>query len=264
MKSAGHALRWAAKEQRCGFSTRTKAFTLVELLVVLAVIALLAALVFSGTNAGLRSVRSAKSVANMKQLAGAYINCAADNNGQFPSYRVPGKGLQPTWDLQCFPYLGINDPDAYAAHPTAPVVKPSLDLDIFLCPLDTRKSDKAAGFYPRSYSVTYATVAHSGYTGGIPRTDGTGIRLVQIPKPASYVLLARVHRPWERAENVVGAFSRHTYSGLSPKNASNPVDADSWAIFGGKTPYAFADGHVRLVTPEQALLISPYDWNVNK
>jgi prepilin-type processing-associated H-X9-DG protein len=235
---------------------------LIELLVVIAVVAILAALVFVGAQSAMRSSGSVKSLSNMKQLAGALINCAGENNGQFPSYRIPSSGIQPTWDLQCLPYLGISDavetPDPYT-----PTLKQGLGLDLFLCPLDKRKSDKASGYYPRSYGLTYVTVAHV-YDGGILRNQGEGIRLSQIPKPGGYVLLVRFHRPYETTDNVVGAFAKHVYGGPSPTNLSDPVQAESWAIYGGKTPYAFADGHVQMLTPEQALPLYPLTWNVNK
>jgi prepilin-type N-terminal cleavage/methylation domain-containing protein/prepilin-type processing-associated H-X9-DG protein len=243
------------------FANRRTAFTLTELLVVISIIGLLAALVVGGVQSAMRSGKGAKSLSNMKQLTSAYLLCAADNNGQFPSVQIPGKGLQPTWDLQSLPYLGIDNA-VETTNPTSPKLKPGLNLDILFCPLDKRKSDRANGFYPRSYGLTYCTLNHAGYDGGITRYAGEGIRLNQIPKPGKYVLLVRFHRSFENSNNVVGSYGGYPSPGPNPTKSSDPVEAESWAIYGGKTPYAFADGHVQMLTPAEALPLWPLTWNV--
>ena len=87
---------------------RSVAFTLTELLVVLAVMAVLAALLWGGAQSAIRSTRSGASLANMKQLTVALLAYAADNNNMLPGSRTPSGLPDYSWDLQVFPYLGVK------------------------------------------------------------------------------------------------------------------------------------------------------------
>lgn len=79
-----------------------RAFTLIELLTVIAIIAVLAVLGASAIGRGLESSKSAKCAANLKQLAGAVMSYAADNNGMVPPSVTPdGK----TWISSLDPYV---------------------------------------------------------------------------------------------------------------------------------------------------------------
>jgi prepilin-type processing-associated H-X9-DG protein len=208
----------------------------------------------------------------MRQLSSALNSFAADN-GRFPDWAAPSSSgaLQHRgpWDLQLLSYLGIQD--GYTGSPTAAVVKTGLNLEMFRCPLDSRGPAKA-GNYPRSYGISAVTVYYmpgftsTMYSGGIQgRTPGQGLRLAQLTKPSSLVVLTRAARDWEIERNSVGVESRSIYNG--PSLDAKPGSAmweQSWAIFGGRTPYAFADGHVSLVTQEQAKNLHPAFWKAGQ
>lgn len=236
---------------------RRGGFTLVELLVVITVLGILAALVMGGAQSVIRSGRIAASLSNMKQLTGALLTFAVDNNNMLPS---SGANI-PTWDLQIFPYLGIND--GYSGSPSSPQVKSGLDLKIYRCPLDQRNVDPAKAFYPRSYGITGTAINFANQNGGIVgRLPGEGMRLAAVPKPGQYVILCRVMRAWESAFNLVGAGACSAYNG---PYLHVPSDWEAYRpIFGGKVPYGFADGHVALLNLQEALLVYPVDWDVNK
>jgi len=94
------------------------AFTLVELLVVLAVIAILAALSLGGlSKIGASSDRS-KALSNMRQIGTGITLFAADNDGKLPGPLWPGQLAQfdPTRSgrlvRELAPYLGIPTPTA--------------------------------------------------------------------------------------------------------------------------------------------------------
>ena len=70
------------------------AFTLVELLVVIAIIALLAALAIPAIGGAIKRSNAAKCMANLKQIGVAYRNYAVENNRLIPS-TVTGGG--PSW-----------------------------------------------------------------------------------------------------------------------------------------------------------------------
>lgn len=66
------------------FGLRRAAFTLVELLVTIAIVALLAALLMGATRSALNSSREAKCVGNMRQLALGFQGYLANNNNVLP------------------------------------------------------------------------------------------------------------------------------------------------------------------------------------
>lgn len=234
------------------------AFTLIELLTVVAVVVSLAALAFPAVKGGLKSAKKSQSLQNMKQITSGLLMYAAENNGQFPSMKWGGGWLY-SWELQIFPYLGI--PNGFSENSFSPTLEPGLKLNLFCCPLDQRKVDPTAAFYPRSYGLTGVTVVASpSHTGGIPgRQEGEGIRLSQISKPGSYVLLCRVPRRWEDDVNVIGLQAFNLYDGPDPRQPGG----NGWLTFDGKTPYAFADGHVGLFAPADALQFYPFEWNAS-
>jgi prepilin-type N-terminal cleavage/methylation domain-containing protein/prepilin-type processing-associated H-X9-DG protein len=63
---------------------RRRGFTLVELLVVIAVLAVLIALLLPAVNRARESARQAVCSSNLRQLAGAMLAYTADNDGAFP------------------------------------------------------------------------------------------------------------------------------------------------------------------------------------
>jgi len=68
--------------------------TLVELLVVIAIIVVLISLLVPGLNKAKEVAEAAKNSANLKQIATATINWAADNKSRLPSPQYPG-GMEP-------------------------------------------------------------------------------------------------------------------------------------------------------------------------
>jgi len=73
-----------------GCKMRIRAFTLVELLVVSAIIAILAGLLLPAYSNGRKAAREAQSTSNMRQLTSALINYAAQNDGDVPIDKISG------------------------------------------------------------------------------------------------------------------------------------------------------------------------------
>lgn len=246
---------------------RCFAFTLTELLVVIAVAAVLAIFAFWSAQSAMRSSKTAGSLSNMKQLTAALLNYAADNNNVLPSSRESDMSMRYPWDLQIFPYLGIND--GFSGPPDSPILKPGLALNVFRCPLDSRQVSPAKAFYPRSYGITASAVYmvlpgnYQPFGGGIPgRPMGEGMRMSLVSKPSAYVILCRIGKDWEDNISTVGVQARSVYNGPDP---ANPVLWEQYRpLFGGKTPYGFADGHVDLLNQQEALLVSPNTVDMSK
>jgi len=77
---------------------RTKGFTLVELLVVMAIIALLLGLLLPALANARRTARQVKDATQVNQIHKSFLTWATDNNGEFPTpglmNRLPYEGVQ--------------------------------------------------------------------------------------------------------------------------------------------------------------------------
>jgi prepilin-type N-terminal cleavage/methylation domain-containing protein/prepilin-type processing-associated H-X9-DG protein len=75
------------------------AFTLIELLAVVAIIGVIAAFAWPAISRAIQSAREAQGLANLKQVAAAAISYAADNNGTLPY-------AQKSWNSYFYTELG--------------------------------------------------------------------------------------------------------------------------------------------------------------
>ncbi|MDD2238149.1 MAG: type II secretion system protein, partial [Kiritimatiellae bacterium] len=106
-----------------------RAFTLVELMVVVAIIGILIAITLPATNKALNRAKRLQCASNLKQLSAAVLLYCKDHKGEFPvqfSYNVPGQD-DTQWAAEVIPYLGKK----YAGWtPTSP----AKDRPVFFCP----------------------------------------------------------------------------------------------------------------------------------
>ena len=92
---------------------RSRAFTLVELLVVIGIIAILLAVLMPALGRARASARATVCLSNLRQVALAWHTYAADNRG----YNVQGwhstggwvSGRGADWSVMISPYLGVSD-----------------------------------------------------------------------------------------------------------------------------------------------------------
>lgn len=114
--------------------TSRRAFTLVELLVVISIIAVLIGLLIPAVNAARESGRRTKCTNNQYQIAMAMIR-HNDSNGYVPGWRnaMPtNSGPQPaSWPIVILPFIEQND--VYKAIAINPGSAPASLIDMFVC-----------------------------------------------------------------------------------------------------------------------------------
>jgi prepilin-type N-terminal cleavage/methylation domain-containing protein/prepilin-type processing-associated H-X9-DG protein len=125
-------------------AARRPAFTLVEMLVVIAIIVVLAGLVLTGIAAARESARSVQCLSNLRQLGLAVIQYR-DQNGAYPQYRAEYPPItnkygvyRPRWQWVVADFMGgwAQNPDACLAAESADPTCDGVPLDnpVLICP----------------------------------------------------------------------------------------------------------------------------------
>ena len=249
-------------------SRKSKGFTLIELLVGIAIIAVLAALLFPVFQAARERARQSVCLANVRQLGLALKMYASDNDDCLPA------------DSSAAPIHGGDSPAMPYDQQIAAYVK---NDSVFHCPSDTvtRSGDRVwDGEYrgkrlPRSYALTNALATETAAQRGEEKDHDTGVvgaPQSAIARPTETIILSEI---WGSQDEKGIAQSD---SVLSFAGGSSLLGCDAWKLPGrpagerlalpacrdvdddahrparghfGKGNYVFADGHVRPLSWEQ-------------
>lgn len=235
---------------------RHSAFTLIELLIVIAIIALLAAILFPVFGRARENAKRASCSSNLKQLGLAIAQYTQDYDERHPIWGNVAVAALPTpqpasmyWGAGVAPYLGFK------INVVANFNKPPL---ILLCPADTITLSAgaiASGQFRQTYTPPNPGEPNSTGVVGPTITNGgnndkiwPGRKISEIGTPATTLLL--IENP--KSNNLVGNYyitrtaaaqegtATATPSGLSP------MHFDGWN-------YLFCDGHVKWYKPEQTV-----------
>ena len=90
--------------RHAGKDGRRDSFTLIELLIVVAIIAILAGLLLPSLNKALEQARKTACSTNMKSISSAFAMYFSDNN----DFIVPNYGKEHSWSVYVIPYLAAS------------------------------------------------------------------------------------------------------------------------------------------------------------
>ncbi len=218
---------------------RRPAFTLIELLTVIAIIAILGAILIPVTSRIRHSSNRAQCIGNLRQLAAGVLLYANDHNGELPrSNHSAYAHRQRSWLSTIQPYLG--GPEGLKGKP--------LDQAI-------ERYCRCPGEEGRKRGSSYGLNVHFELSPEVDDYEGAPTvwrRTLQIPAPSHTILLAEL-RPDYEADHIMAHYWTGNVNGAE-------VDADR---HNGQANYAFVDGHVESLRIEQ--VFSPQNkvnhWN---
>lgn len=222
---------------------RRKGFTLVELLIVIAILAILAALLFPAFAKAREKARQATCTSNLKQLGMAMEMYLQDYDESFPYQRTPcwmsrGTDTGLCWPEQVHPYVK--------------------NVQVLRCPSGPSEGCQYARCYPElcgrpNLACNYGFNEVVQNNGEQRNPCGWGLgSIAAMPHPAEVVLLGDASTmfvaPWGRdlrSVNVRLAFPRKELPDNCDLSGYSAAQLDSWTMHSGGSNLAFADGHVK-------------------
>lgn len=234
-------------------------FTLVEILVVVAVTAVLIGMVFAVGTTGLEKARQAREMAAAKALSVAYMAAAADNNGEFL------RGFDDEANAIDLPRSGAISAAAAHRYPyrLAPYFDDAFD-GVILVNKNKGQIAKMGGNQTYYRSLFPALGMNATFVGGVYMTgemelknedqnqDEVATRIGQVPKPSMMLVFASAG--YGKGKNKVDGYNRlnppavktDLWGGGTPTEDSSPDDFGQVDFrYDGHAVCAFLDGSVR-------------------
>jgi prepilin-type N-terminal cleavage/methylation domain-containing protein/prepilin-type processing-associated H-X9-DG protein len=159
---------------------RPKAFTLIELLTVIAIIGILAALIIPTVGKVRQSAKSGQCLSNLRQMGMALHLYASENKGRFPRVKINAS-----------PTTGIVSDNVYWYSVVTPYIQRrqiSAVSHVFRCPSESFQVDPARVNSTVQYMISRA-VERSGSTEDAGGKLRVGARVDEIPNPGRTFLL---------------------------------------------------------------------------
>jgi prepilin-type N-terminal cleavage/methylation domain-containing protein/prepilin-type processing-associated H-X9-DG protein len=234
---------------------RHSAFTLVELLVVVGIIAVLVSILLPSLARARRQAKITSCASNLRQIVMAMTAYALDNRGQYPTMAMPGTGAN-LWDV------GIPFYDALVLH--------GLSHDTFFCPAAQDRSmpdgsfDYYTTFYIINYNVWVPRLNGADVIPPAPDYAGTRFKIVQ-PPPARFAGPVKMGDPMATLNPMITDIVGSSGGITPPANADATQPGNPYGIStvsnhreGNRllgVNQGFADGHVDMNPPSD---LKPY------
>jgi prepilin-type processing-associated H-X9-DG protein/prepilin-type N-terminal cleavage/methylation domain-containing protein len=227
----------------------SRAFTLIELLTVIAIIGVLAAILIPTVGRVRENARATQCSSNLRQLGAAFNLYAADNHGLYPNPRkstgTPGSNPKgSSWQPEISPYV-LRDQNLGQVKSTG------AETNIAHCPSYDRLFPDIATLAAINYNT-------AGYGMNLNMKDGSGAVLnsnirfpaVAIGNTAKTILLA------DSGDYHIGVNITAGWKTI-PADPMRPDGYNSGAPLrhGDSANYLFADGHVAKLNPADALVL---------
>jgi prepilin-type N-terminal cleavage/methylation domain-containing protein/prepilin-type processing-associated H-X9-DG protein len=224
-------------------NNRKKAFTLIELLVVVAIISLLAAILFPVFARARENARRASCLSNLRQIGLGMMMYTQDYDERYPQAARGKAGAGDGGYVSGAACTGLPCSHFYSTlasgvngnyYTWMDILYPyTKSIQVYECPSVTPASPNAA-----DASVDYANYGYNGYVSnwqyGTPR--GIPLLMAALPNPAQTVLIMDCHNQYAVYIN------SGSYGGWNVFNAS--WGTSETPHFSG-TNVTFADGHVK-------------------
>ena len=219
-------------------SPRHRAFTLVELLIVIAIVAVLASLAFVVSNKAMEKAAIIKTMGNMKQLATLSKVFSSENNDAIMDtwQTVASDGQKRQWAEHILVILSpeLAENKNYSKSPGDTFAE---TVGIFS---DPKALKQARGKFTGGGHFSWRTIAYNNRIGAfIPQNPGTN------PWKQGAKYASQVAAPNKLLLYTQPAISGDRYNYFAQPNdaAGGKIDFD---LHGGKTIVGFYDGHVDL------------------
>jgi len=231
---------------------RARAFTLVELLVTIAIIAVLAALSLTAVNAARARGDAAKCIGNLRQLAAAALAYAGENGGQYvfaqdAANRVRWHGVRSGADEKFDPTRGPLAP--YLGH----------DRRVKICPALRDVLGGKQSFEDGTGGYGY----NAAYIGGTPADPFQPERLANVPLASRVVMFADAAFP--RASGLQEYAYAEPWRSVDYRGRLRGALSPSVHFrHGGTANVAWCDGHISAEKPSKIGGRNSYGGNAGK